>query len=675
MTKRDLIKLDLFNGTITGFIVWALIGLLWSALIVMTHRDSPYYLLDLPLFRIMEGLEVERVSVYKLFVPNFSDQMQFVFYSGLFHSVFGAVSGITAVLVKSILHRSWRRKRTWSDSRPFLLSWNLFLLIAIFLANKWQFATKGSLIAPFIPVLISLKVFIALILALITFFLTRRILSRDIENRSEISTSISKMGWYSRFLLILCVVMICIPGLLSHLGERLAMASHQWKSDLTLRETNQETAWGGNVILIIIDTLRADHLGCYGYERPITPNIDRLAEDGILFSTCISQAPWTIPSIMSIMTSMYPSVNGVMDSKGRLDPMRLTLAEALGEAGYRTAGLVSHTFVDARFGFGEGFEIFEERKGIHQPAEILNDLAISILEEIDGENFFFFIHYFDPHFPYEPPAPYDTLYQDNIPENKSITWKEMKQFAQVKNPLPSEVLDRYIALYDGEIYYNDAMIGEFIDYLKTSGLYDNTTIVLTADHGEEFKDHDSMGHTRTLYDELVHVPLLVKLPGSEKAGTVVENQVRSIDIAPTLLSITGVDIPPEFLGVDLSQFWTSDDTPLALPAYSETSRHAILRSIRTEDRKYIQNFRHSFYHKRPGGTIEREIYHLEVDKGETKNLAVEGGNSLLSLQEELFQWIWISWLERKSLPKEGGTEEVIFDRESLDRLRALGYVQ
>jgi len=355
--------------------------------------------------------------------------------------------------------------------------------------------------------------------------------------------------------------------------------------------------------------------------------------------------------------------------------MRFTLAEALREAGYRTAGLVSHTFVDTRFGFGEGFEIFEDRKGILQPAEVLNDLAIPILEEIDEENFFFFIHYFDPHFPYEPPAPYDTLYQDNISEEKSMTWKEIKQFAQVKNPIPGGELDRIVALYDGEISYCDAMIGEFIDYLKSSGLYDNTTIVLTADHGEEFKDHDSIGHTRTLYDELVHVPLLVKLPGSEKAGSVVENQVRSIDIAPTLLSITGVDIPPEFLGVDLSPFWSSDNVQLALPAYSETSRHAILRSIRTDDRKYIQNFRQSFYHKRPGGTSERELYHLGADEGETINLASEGGNSLLSLREELFQWIWISWLERKRLPKEGGTEEVIFDKESLDRLRALGYVQ
>ena len=674
MTSRSRFKEDLLRFTLTGFIVWTSIGLLWATLIVMTHNDRPYYLLDLPIFRILDGLEVERIAKYKLYVPNLVDRMQFLFYSGLLHSIFGVISGLAAAFVKTVVKRPGRK---WadSDSRPFLFSWNFFFLIAILLIGKLQLAKKGFLIPPFIPTFLSLKILAALTLALISHFVSRRILFRDAKKRSRVPPASYKMAGYSRLLLFLCVAVICITGLWSHLGERFAMASLRWKNDLTLEETSGKAVSGGNVILIIIDTLRADHLGCYGYDRPITPNIDELAGDGIRFTTCISQAPWTTPSIMSIMTSMYPSVNGVMDSKTRLDPMRLTLAEALREAGYRTAGLVSHTFVDARFGFAKGFDIYEDQKAIHQPAEVVTNIAISILDEIRDQTFFFFIHYFDPHFPYEPPAPYDTLYHTGQPEQKATTWKEMKRFANVQNPLPPGELNRFVALYDGEIAYNDAMIGKLIDHLKSTGIYDRTMIVLTADHGEEFKDHGSLGHTRTLYDELVHVPLLVKLPGSEKAGTVVENQVRSIDIAPTLLSLAGVETPPEFQGVDLSPLWLREDTRLKLPAYSETSRHAILRSIRTGDQKYIQNFRLSFYHTTSNGERENELYDLKADGGEKKNLADVESPTLISLREELFHWAWTCGLERAWLPKEGGTEEVTFDEETLNRLRALGYVQ
>ena len=379
---------------------------------------------------------------------------------------------------------------------------------------------------------------------------------------------------------------------------------------------------------------------------------------------------------MSIMTSMYPSVNNVMDDRSQLDPLRTTLAEVLRKAGYRTVGMVSHTFVDRRFGFGRGFEVYEDKKLIERPAEEITDMAMSLIEPLRNEPFFLFVHYFDPHFPYDPPPPFDPPAEDEDREpERPLTWTEMKRFAFEDYTIPPDQLERMIDLYDGEIAYTDAMIGRLVENLRSAGIYDRSTIVLTADHGEEFKEHGSMGHTRTLYDEILHVPLLVKLPGSAGAGTVVGQQVRSIDIAPTILRLAGLNPPLEYQGVDLSPFWREGGTQPDLPAFSETSRHAILRSVRDTGYKYIQNIRRSFYLGTASGIGSSEVYCLREDRGERNELSKSKEGEILLLRKELFDWVRHSELERRWIPKAGGTEEITYDKETLDRLRALGYVQ
>ncbi len=662
----------------TGVTIWTALGLLWGLVVILTHRHQPFYLLDIPLFRLLDGLEVERISTYKLYFPNIPDQTQYLFYSSLFHAIFGLMSGLLAGGGRNI----WNRIRGHAGGKTvcvsFLVSWNLFLLFFLLLLNRFQIARKGALIPPFILVILSLKLIASLILALIVFLGLKRVLY-DATGGTDVPVASyqSKLMASFRIFLYAGVSLILITGISGYLMERSALTHLQDEEHHASTGRDSDGLSARNVILIIIDTLRADHLGCYGYERQITPNLDELAHDGVRFTSCFSQAPWTIPSIMSIMTSLYPTVSGVMDNRGRLDPMRQTLAESFRDGGYATAGIVSHTFVDHRFGFGDGFETFEDERVIHRPAGEVTETAISMIENIKDNGFFFFIHYFDPHFPYEPPAPYDTL-ATAAGEKSPTTWKEMKRFARVSNPLPEKELERSIALYDGEIAYTDAMIGRLIDYLKTSGIYDETVIALAADHGEEFKDHGSMGHTRTLYDELIHVPLIIKLPGSVRSGTVVSSQVRSIDIAPTLLGLGNIRAPSEFIGVDLSPFWSDSGIVMDLPAFSETSRHAVLRSIRRSGYKYIQDIHRSFYHIAPGEPSRSsggELYDLKADPGERDNLGGTGSPIRAELREELFRLNHTNELERKWIPKKGGAQEVTYDQETLDRLKTLGYVQ
>ncbi len=663
---------DILYGIRAGFTTWTLVGILWGIVVILTHIDRPYYLLDLPLFRILDGWEVERVATYKLFTPYIADRVEFLFLSGVAHAVLGILLGFVAGNIHHLLWKQSARETRGYKARVFQMAWNLYPLLFLLFLEHGPTTGKGVLIPPLIPMVVAIEALIAGIIAAMVFWLLYRTAAKS---PAENENKTKRPGMAGRLALLLCVGMVLLTGASSQLANRLASESFEVRRSLAARDPGQTTGRVENAILIIIDTLRADHVGCYGYGRPLTPRIDELAAEGIRFDTCIAQAPWTIPSIMSIMTSMYPSVNGIMDDQGRLDPMRQTLAEAFLAAGFRTAGIVSHTFVDSRFGFGKGFEIFEDEKVIQEPADRITDLAISILEEVKDERFFLFIHYFDPHFPYEPPAPYDTIQVTPGVDVESMSWKEMKRFAHVRNPVPQAELNRIVGLYDGEIAFTDVMIGRLIEYLKTSGIYDNTIIALTSDHGEEFKDHGSMGHTRTLYDEVIRVPLLIRDPGSQARGVVVEEQVRSMDIAPTLLGAVGVGIPVDFQGFDLSDFWSDPGTVSPLIAFSETSRHAILRSIRTDDKKYIQNIRQSFYHAIPNVENTHELYNLGEDGKELQDRKNEREPLLITIRNRLFEWVRSSELEQDWLPKAGGDEKVTYDQETLDRLRALGYVQ
>ena len=303
------------------------------------------------------------------------------------------------------------------------------------------------------------------------------------------------------------------------------------------------------IILISLDTLRADHLGTYGYHRNTSPYIDAFAKENIVFNRTVAHAPYTLPSHMSIMTSLYPSFHGVWKHNHRLAEEHVTLAELLKEAGYRTAAFVDGVFLRKVYGFDQGFDTYDDEKvGI---ARILPK-AKKWLEEDRSNPFFLFIHCYDIHDPYDPPPPYDTLFHDFtysgnlIPDNKTLI-AARKGRLQVSD----EDLRHFMALYDGGIRYTDEKIGEFLSYLQTTGLREQSLIIITSDHGEEFKEHGSLLHWQIYYRPDLHVPLIMHMPNYPTKEIRINELVQSIDLLPTILDSVGLAAHPQAQGKSL----------------------------------------------------------------------------------------------------------------------------
>jgi arylsulfatase A-like enzyme len=365
-----------------------------------------------------------------------------------------------------------------------------------------------------------------------------------------------------------------------------------------------------NVLLVSIDTLRADHLACYGYARPTSPNIDRLAREGTLFARAYASSSWTIPSHMTMFTSLPPSLHGVDDVGKRLDPARITLAERLRESGYQTAAFVSGPTMHAAFGFDHGFDRYENtstfthedftrgdatrptaatRHRSHQ--DVTSPVVAERVEHwIDADArppFFLFVHFWDPHYDYIPPPPYDTRFDPG--------WKGDFDFSNVEfnmaiSPeMPTRAFKHLVSLYDGEIAFTDAAVGRLIAALEQRGWLDGTLVALTADHGEEFFDHGGKGHMTTLFEEVLHVPLVFRLPGRVRAARRSDAIVGAVHLMPTILGIAGVSPGPEAVGKDLSAHLAGDEPPPGLWAFAELSlrRRFPLYAARIGDRKYL----------------------------------------------------------------------------------------
>ncbi len=326
-----------------------------------------------------------------------------------------------------------------------------------------------------------------------------------------------------------------------------------------------------NVLLITIDTLRADHLSAYGYSRKTSPRIDSIAARGILYENAIAQAPNTHPSTAAIVTSRYPSDLGGNPFK-YIPYSAATLAEAFRNAGYRTSAVVSNVWLRTSMGFDQGFEGFDDESAMSEfyadgervawkNAADVSDAALSWLESRPDGPFFLWVHYLDPHHPYEPPPEYreafSTSYSANAEFIRGLAAKPTGEQTRMltymgrgKIPVTDEQFAAIVDQYDGEIAYADAQIGRLLDFLASRSLADHTIVAVTADHGEEFRDHGGWGHSHTLHRELLHVPLIVAYPGAP-AGKRVESTARLIDLAPTLLARAGLPVPASMRGVDL----------------------------------------------------------------------------------------------------------------------------
>lgn len=440
---------------------------------------------------------------------------------------------------------------------------------------------------------------------------------------------------------------------------------------------------GNNIILISLDTLRADHLGCYGYERETSPAIDTLAEDSALFLNTYSSSPWTLPSHVSLLTSLDPMRHGVHYENEKMDSSFVTLADLLRQEGFLCSAFTGGGFVNSVYGFSKGFDSYgQSSQGIHQrdSAEWICASALDWIDDHKDRDFFLFIHTYQPHNPFSSPPPYNSLFLD-----EEDSWNEIDMLEYVGGKkgifkkLPDRERENIVNLYDGEIRYTDEkLIGPLMERLKELGLYDSSLIILTSDHGEEFYDHGGWEHGHTLYDELLKVPLIIKLPESQFAKTRIPTIVRLIDVMPTILdeqgiSVSGLDLDGKSLMPALRGKEVADRRFVAYKADNILDSHVPQKlSVNEERNKLILNRSFTaeqldFFAFPPPDLVPVELYDLSESPSENKNIVDEKpriASRLVQLINDLYARI-----------KEGKSEKADIDKELLEQLRALGYLR
>ncbi|MCK5114986.1 MAG: sulfatase [Candidatus Aegiribacteria sp.] len=305
-----------------------------------------------------------------------------------------------------------------------------------------------------------------------------------------------------------------------------------------------------SVLLIILDAVRADHLSCYDYQRETTPVLDSLAEQGTIFTRCQAQSPWTLPSCASILTGLTTKSHGTTTSQRdtyRLDPTINTLTKILSEAGYMTAGIVNNPLLSQTLGFADYMDYYSfYPQGDGRSEETVNE-AIEWLNTIATQPFFLMIHIMDPHAPHNPPEPYDTEYSQIGVSGGTVWFRDQDDRSIILNP---EDRDHLVNMYDGEIRSVDVQLGRLFSEIREMGLSNELLIIVVADHGEEFLDHGTGGHGHTLYQELLHVPLIIS-GGNFASGVVVTEPVGQFDILPTVLDYLNLENPGSLDGISL----------------------------------------------------------------------------------------------------------------------------
>lgn len=300
-----------------------------------------------------------------------------------------------------------------------------------------------------------------------------------------------------------------------------------------------------SALVIVVDTLRADHLGAYGYPRPTSPAIDRLGGESTLYRRAYSTSSWTLPAMAALLTSRYSSDLGIQGMESNLPARAELLSEILRREGFATGAVVSATLLARERGFAQGFEHFDEanaRGHFHVTSPGVTQTALALLDRFAGRRFFLLVHFFDPHFAYQEHAGFRfgdaTGYQGPVVESQRIVDLFALNAARRLGPADYQ---RLRDLYDSEIAFTDHHVGRLLEGVRQRGLLDETMVILTADHGEEFGDHGGLSHTYRLYEELIRVPLMVRIPGRRPG--VVEAPVSLIDVAPTVLAGLGVAMP------------------------------------------------------------------------------------------------------------------------------------
>lgn len=311
-----------------------------------------------------------------------------------------------------------------------------------------------------------------------------------------------------------------------------------------------------NIVIYVIDTLRADHVGCYGYPKPITPRIDGFAREAIIFERTVAQSSWTKPSVASIFTGVWPGTHRVVEEDQALSEDAVTLAEVLHAHGFKTAAFVANGHVNNQFGFEQGFEKFvfllNPDDQTPPPSDFVNRRLFPWLPRYAAaQPFFLYIHTVDPHSPYAPPREFRERFAGHVQDPEIGSLAALKTLRHQGQPTTDRIRD-LVALYDAEVALNDQSFGAFVDKLQSLGVYDDTLVVLTSDHGEEFHEHGTWEHSNHLHGELLDVPLIIKLPAwDDRRGERQRFLAQHIDIGPTILGYLGIPVPAHVEGTDI----------------------------------------------------------------------------------------------------------------------------
>ncbi len=432
-------------------------------------------------------------------------------------------------------------------------------------------------------------------------------------------------------------------------------------------------------ILLLVDTLRADYLGAYGFEGEISPNLDRLAAESVLFESAFSSAPWTKPSVATLFTSLPPSVHGVTGmgkatwlGEGSLTQVlpaeAETMAERFQSAGYRTAAFVANPLVSPRHGYSQGFELF---KRVRHSSFLLASARKWLDENASGRSapFFLYLHVMDVHGPYKASRPDFEAVLREIDRGESRTLTE-EEFAQIPKYMRGiefasieerRRFDTWRAGYGGGVRAFDRTVGPFVDELRASGLLDRAYFVLTSDHGEELLEHGGWNHGNNLYDHQLHVPLFIRTPLAREAGRRVSSLVSLIDLMPTLTTLAGIEASPGILGRDLAAALRGAGPPPAAAVFAESvNGNPRTFSVRTLSQKLVWDEKRA--------TIE--LYDLALDPAECCDRSSEDRDSVAMLKSYLGEH------QARNRARGALASEIVpLEKELQDQLKALGYVR
>jgi len=396
-----------------------------------------------------------------------------------------------------------------------------------------------------------------------------------------------------------------------------------------------------NVVVYLVDTVRRDHLGLYGYERDTAPNLAALARDGVVFENAYAPSSWTRPSVASLLSGLNPLHHGVVARHARVPRELRLVSEILDELGYDTAAFVTNPHVLEYWGFGQGFDAFIDVGAEKGHWKTRSDAVVEAvrrhLEKRGSEPFFYYVHTIDPHSPYNPPPPHHRRFARR-PAKALLP-------AQLVESTPEPERRNMEDMYDAEIFFSDTSFGELMAALREQGVYDDTLIVFVSDHGEEFLDHGSSGHGHTLYQELVRVPMVVKFPRGAHAGTRIDAPASLIDIVPSVLGALGRDLAPELDGVDLADLAAGEEKNAGRALFFDLSLFSTRRKHEPDDGRSGRGRVYRFtkgvvldgykYLETSRPEPQAMLFDLARDPGETNDLAESDGTRAAALARVL----------------------------------------